>query len=156
MAPMTTGNDERTTREPGSNGRRRDDGARELVETMRRVYTPEPLSSVARARLRQGVQARLERRRRLWVLPATVATAMAVAVTLWLVWPGSGVTPVVAPKAGQVGDRWAEAVLLYDESEVALDDDDVAALDTDDSSDDELPQDYEVLAMLVNGDGDGG
>ena len=128
---------------------------RELVETIRHEFTPGPLSPAKRAQLRQGIDQRLARRRRGWIVTGVLAGAATAALAAWLVLvPPGMVRPAVEPETSLALDAWTESVLF---EETAVDDDDLLLGDEElmagsaGAEADDLPAEYEVLAALVDG-----
>jgi hypothetical protein len=104
------------------------DSDRELIETIQRSYRPEPMDAARQAAFRRRLAARLARRPRApLALPALGAAAAALA--LWLALPGG--TELPSPEEETVFSAF-------------VDPDDATA-----PSDESLPEDYVVLASLL-------
>lgn len=124
-----------------------DEPSEKLLATLRQHYAPPVLTAQERERWRTQLDVRPARGGR-WLWMLGLAAALTAGLALWLVWAGPswrGTTqpwPVrSASLSPSTPDPWTDAVLLTDVDE----DNDPDALD----EDDELIQEYELLASLV-------
>ena len=111
-----------------------------FVERLAASWAPPPATPARRAAFNEGLRARLERRRRPWLVVPALATAAATAL-IWF---------TVAPPVGPTAPRGEESVVAGAwETELFLSSDVSPSHDRDHSEG--LPDDYEAIASLILG-----
>jgi hypothetical protein len=111
-----------------------------FVERLAASWAPPSTTPAQRAAFDEGLRARLERRRRPWLVVPALATAAAAALIWFAVTPSVGPT---APRGDESVVAGAWDYELFFSSDVSPSD------DRDDSEG--LPDDYEAIASLILG-----
>jgi len=111
-----------------------------FVERLAASWAPPPTTPARRAAFDEALRARLERRRRPWLVVPALATAAAAAVIGFSVIPPVGPTPPQGEESVVAG-AW-DSELFFSS--------DVSPADDRDGSEG-LPDDYEAIASLILG-----